>query len=244
MRLFKYLFLLLFLLVPSMVLARGDYYKGVGVIAPVCIADQCETFETNPGYDLAWTEVNGDSDPDYSTADLDMHGSLCVKIPIGPGILEHDLAAPANEVYVLTKFRHADAMENDEKIFEFQDNADNALGSIYHESAGAGNRLYPLGSASRTAETNAVNVSSWMKFRYKKGTGANAIVGVSVWTGAAWGSWVLLTNGAATAQVNEASMWNGQDNAAEIQFWDCFQVKATDTDPFTANPNTLYCGVD
>ena len=197
-----------------------------------------ETFETNPGSDNVWTTVSGTPNYDFDANSVGLTGSYCMELADvgGNERVTFAIGSPADEEWKAFEFRLSDGHPASDLSFVY------GLGGttlFYIRVRSDGRmRLEPTGGTSGYIK-DAGGVSDvtlpdgdtgvfYLKIRYKKGTGADAIVQVWYSSTGTWGSsGILSSTGTTTAQMDEVGIYNLQADVLTI-YTD--EVKVDDED--------------
>lgn len=142
-----------------------------------------ENFETTPGYDLSWTEDQGDPNPDYSTSGLSMEGSECLFCGGATNNADQrayvgftPTAAQPQEAFFLFRTPAALTITGDKTIAMLTTSAGTARLSLYVDSGGRFSVQSGGGTLVDTVATISANTTYYVWLRYTKVVVANDAV--------------------------------------------------------------------
>lgn len=157
---------------------RGTFNLGTA-FTPI-VYDVRETFETQPGYDLAgWSETgSGTMDEDFSTAGLGMQAAQCVRIngTANESYIAKLMSVPRGQAWIVGYMRFAALPANDGvKLFRMNGNGGvttmffvyiNAAGTLFCED-------FNGTTSANTVDAIVVDTTYKFRFFYVKGAGSS-----------------------------------------------------------------------
>jgi len=173
------------------------------------------------------------------TTGLDLEGSLALELNDTETLVFNVTAT--DEFWMTLKFHFPDHFDADEVFIETFNGgtAGTRLAYWVHESFLNGGNLLACNGAGCSAGTTAAladDISYWLKFHFKKGTGNNAISGVYYWDGSDWDDVQQQTTGTETLQADTIRFIDNQDGPAEDHYFDNIRAQSVAADPFPYTP--------
>ena len=220
----KYILILIAILFPLTCLAGSiqDMHKAVIARKTVAAAEQqsyivTETFDAS-GYDNSecgaspcWTEILGDAVEDASVADDD--GTYCLNIT---GAVDENkfFYTTTGETFISFKFMWDTNLTAPRTGISIKNVGATTLCTFTITTNDTWTASADGGSTSaETSETHAENSWKYLQLRHKPGGGGTTECGISVWTGAAWGTEVSVSNGTRDSDQENIYFQMGESGA-------------------------------